>query len=75
LGFEPTPNPNGGIDDLSITAWAGPFSPNNRDAFGEIAIATAVPKPSTWAMMILGFCGLGFMAFRRKQNRSALTVA
>ena len=26
----------------------------------------AVPEPSTWAMMILGFLGLGFMAARRK---------
>jgi hypothetical protein len=26
----------------------------------------AVPEPSTWAMMILGFCGLGFMAYRKK---------
>jgi hypothetical protein len=29
-------------------------------------ITTGVPEPSTWAMMILGFCGLGFMAYRRK---------
>jgi hypothetical protein len=26
----------------------------------------AIPEPSTWAMMILGFAGLGFMAYRRK---------
>jgi len=26
----------------------------------------AVPEPSTWAMMLLGFVGLGFMAYRRK---------
>jgi xanthine dehydrogenase iron-sulfur cluster and FAD-binding subunit A len=26
-------------------------------------------------MMILGFCGLGFMAYRRKQNESALATA
>jgi hypothetical protein len=35
----------------------------------------AVPEPSSWAMMILGFCGLGFMAYRRKQNGVALSVA
>jgi hypothetical protein len=33
---------------------------------------TAVPEPSTWAMMILGFCGLGFLAHRR---RNVLRVA
>jgi hypothetical protein len=27
-----------------------------------------VPEPSTWAMMILGFSGVGFMAFRRKSR-------
>jgi hypothetical protein len=31
----------------------------------------AVPEPSTWAMMLLGFAGLGFMAYRRK-SRPAL---
>lgn len=35
----------------------------------------AVPEPSTWAMMLLGFCGLGFMAYRRKQNGPMLSVA
>jgi hypothetical protein len=29
-------------------------------------VTTAVPEPSTWAMMILGFMGVGFMAYRRK---------
>jgi PEP-CTERM motif len=28
----------------------------------------AVPEPSTWAMMILGFLGVGFVAYRRKSN-------
>jgi hypothetical protein len=28
----------------------------------------AVPEPSTWAMMILGFAGIGFIAYRRKQT-------
>jgi hypothetical protein len=29
-----------------------------------------VPEPSTWAMMVLGFCGVGFMAYRRKSKPS-----
>jgi hypothetical protein len=29
-------------------------------------VVTAVPEPFTWAMMILGFFGVGFMAYRRK---------
>ena len=38
-------------------------------------INPGVPEPSTWAMMILGFFGVGFMAYRRKQNGPALRVA
>lgn len=34
----------------------------------------AVPEPSTWAMMILGFVGLGCMAYRHK-NQLALNAA
>jgi hypothetical protein len=33
----------------------------------EFAV-TGVPEPSTWAMMILGFAGIGFMAYRRKSK-------
>jgi len=27
---------------------------------------SAVPEPSTWAMLLLGFAGIGFLAYRRK---------
>jgi hypothetical protein len=33
---------------------------------GNLQIA-AVPEPSTWAMMILGFVGVGAMAYRRRR--------
>ena len=31
-------------------------------------ITAAVPEPSTWAMMILGFASVGFMAYQRKSK-------
>jgi outer membrane lipase/esterase len=34
----------------------------------------AVPELSTWAMLLIGFAGLGFMAYRRK-SKLALMVA
>lgn len=34
-------------------------------------MTAAVPEPSTWAMMLLGFLGVGFVAYRR---RSGATV-
>jgi hypothetical protein len=39
-----------------------------------LEISSAVPEPSTWAMMILGFAGLGFVAYRRK-SKPALMAA
>jgi PEP-CTERM motif len=32
------------------------------------AAVPAVPEPSTWAMLLLGFLGIGFMAYRRKSK-------
>ncbi len=34
----------------------------------SLDISSAVPEPSTWAMMILGFAGVGFMAYRRRNQ-------
>jgi hypothetical protein len=43
---------------------------------GEIrGFLHAVPEPSTWAMMILGFAGVGFMAYRRRNKSPALSLA
>jgi hypothetical protein len=33
-------------------------------------LQSAVPEPSTWAMMILGFAGVGFLAYRRRNDLS-----
>jgi hypothetical protein len=46
---------------------------NGVNFTGSFSVATpvvaAVPEPSTWAMFILGFAGIGFMAYwRRKQD-------
>jgi hypothetical protein len=38
-------------------------------------IIVSVPEPSTWAMMILGFLGVGFMAYRRKGRGSQFRLA
>jgi hypothetical protein len=45
------------------------FSPGLLDG-----VASA-PEPSTWAMMLLGFAGVGFMAYRRRNNNAMLTAA
>ena len=44
----------------------------SRATAGLLAVVTsqvpAVPEPSTWAMMFLGFASVGFMAHRRKSK-------
>jgi PEP-CTERM motif len=38
---------------------------NGSGGFGfDLAIGGAVPEPSTWAMMLVGFAGLGFAGHR-----------
>jgi hypothetical protein len=38
------------------------------------ALTAAVPEPSTWAMMILGFAGVGFIAYRRKAKQASVAA-
>jgi hypothetical protein len=49
--------------DLSLTA----------DSFSSNFVTGAVPEPSTWTMMLLGFMAVGFITYRRKA--SAATAA
>ncbi len=35
---------------------------------------TAAPEPSTWAMMMLGFAGLGFAGYRKARRTSAIAA-
>jgi PEP-CTERM motif len=37
-------------------------------SFTVTGVASGVPEPSTWAMMLIGFAGLGFFAHRRKTH-------
>lgn len=46
-----------------------------NDNTGSITLnVSGVPEPSTWAMMLLGFAGVGFMAYRRR-NKMTLNAA
>jgi hypothetical protein len=64
-------NPNvSGIYTFDLTL----FNSNNEQV-GNVSIqVNAVPEPSTWAMMILGFAGVGFMAYRRKSQPAVLAA-
>ena len=66
-------NPGYGIVQFSSDPL-GTFGPPPGVALINVTVTEAVPEPSTWAMMILGFVGVGFMAYRRK-NTSAFRLA
>ena len=35
----------------------------------DLAFGGAVPEPSTWAMMLIGFAGLGYAAMKRAEKK------
>lgn len=67
------------IDDVAaypggLFTLTGTYTIRGDSGSGSFTIASPVPEPSTWAMMILGFAGVGFLAYRRKRNGSALRL-
>lgn len=58
-------NGTAGIEKFTLNAALSNVS-GGPDAFQVGALAGAVPEPATWAMMVLGFFSLGFMAYRTK---------
>jgi hypothetical protein len=54
-----------------VTGGAGdPFT-----ALDSFTVTVGVPEPSTWAMMLLGFAGLGFAGYRRSRKTVARPVS
>jgi len=60
------------IDDIYLYSL-DPKDPITGHIFDvNSAPVAAVPEPSTWAMMLLGFSGLGFMTYRRRRAVAAV---
>jgi hypothetical protein len=55
-----------GLGPFSVTEMFVLSAPDTGGSAQSSIHVSAVPEPSTWAMMILGFMGVGFMAYRRK---------
>ncbi|MDR3468413.1 MAG: PEPxxWA-CTERM sorting domain-containing protein [Xanthobacteraceae bacterium] len=58
------------VGPTSYSAEIQTFDANGTREHGVGSIS-AVPEPSTWAMMILGFVGVGFIAYRQKSKVAA----
>jgi hypothetical protein len=55
----------GGAPTFPVDPIGTPGTPGGGDTPGG---ATAVPETSTWAMLLLGFAGLGYAGFRRSKR-------
>jgi hypothetical protein len=42
---------------------------------GGTVSTSPIPEPSTWAMLVIGFMGLGYAAFRRSAKGREGTLA
>jgi hypothetical protein len=65
LGF----GPPGAVFGLAVVT-----SQTTLDYFPNAGIAASTPEPSTWAMMILGFAGLGFAGYRASRKATAIAA-
>jgi hypothetical protein len=67
------------IDAAAQWIWSNPdnglYADFSTHIFAADAIAAPVPEASTWAMMLLGFAGVGFLAYRRKSSHVMLRLA
>jgi PEP-CTERM motif len=48
---------------INLGFFSGPVDLTLEDP-GIFVLGGAVPEPSTWAMVLLGFAGLGFLGYR-----------
>jgi uncharacterized protein (TIGR03118 family) len=73
-------NTPGGLWSLAFGGGGNDGNPNtlfftdgiNGEKDGLFGSFTAVPEPSTWAMMLAGFGGLAFLTVRRRRALSAI---
>ena len=73
-------NTPGGLWSLAFGGGGNDGNPNtlfftdgiNGEKDGLFGSFTAVPEPSTWAMMLVGFGGLALLAARRRRALSAI---
>ena len=55
------------LNNTSLQRWGATAPAIILRSVLMVPVGPAVPQPSTWVMMLLGFCGLGFMGGKRSQ--------
>jgi choice-of-anchor A domain-containing protein len=59
---------------LFAESFLGGGELHNNNLFNGALPTAAVPEPSTWAMLIVGFAGLGFLGWRRGRSGAAVAA-
>jgi hypothetical protein len=77
FSFTPSASQGYTLETVFFTVTSGSLdfkdlvlSDQQGNLIDNVTVTTGVPEASTWAMMVLGFLGVGFMAYRRKNGRS-----
>jgi hypothetical protein len=76
-------NGNAPVSDISGSAqWiffgdqsTAQFADLQTEVFANSVTLAPTPLPSTWSMLLIGFAGLGFVAFRGNKKGSAASLA
>jgi hypothetical protein len=72
-GNQTLPADNQWVTIAGLGAFTQVSFSSTSNAF-EFSLGSGVPEPSTWAMMGLGFAGLGLMGWRESRKTAALTA-
>ncbi len=61
------------VDAYSAEQW-NDFVVDDISFVGQAALPPSIPEPSTWALMLIGFTGLGFAGYRASRNNASLAA-
>jgi hypothetical protein len=82
FSFTPLASQGYTLETVFFTATSGVLdfkdlgpSDQQGNLLDDVTVTAGIPEASTWAMMILGFLGVGFMAYRRKAARPTFRLA
>jgi PEP-CTERM motif len=73
--FEASPQDFGMTpEEFAATTTPDPGTDDVGSSFRFVQVSGAIPEPSTWAMMLLGFAGLGYAGWRKVKQAAVARV-
>jgi hypothetical protein len=71
IGSQGSPKDNQLVRISGLAPFTQVEFSSTRNAFEFSLAAAAIPEPSTWAMMLAGFAGVGFLGWRGSRKTAA----